>query len=64
MRAEARVRGYDGSSSHVAFYGQEIDDTAWRLTKMNTVMQGIDVDLGVRAATSLREDMHRNLKAD
>ena len=37
---------------------------AWRLTKMNTVLHGIEANLGPRPGSSLRWDMHPNLKAD
>lgn len=45
-------------------FGQELNQTTWRLSAMNCAIHGIRADLGGRWADSFHEDLHPDLRAD
>ncbi|MGW6508346.1 N-6 DNA methylase [Streptomyces niveus] len=47
-----------------AVFGQEINERAWRLARMNLAAHGFEYDLGARWADTLADDEHPDLKAD
>ncbi|MGW6310762.1 N-6 DNA methylase, partial [Streptomyces niveus] len=47
-----------------AFFGQEINERAWRLAGMNLAAHGFEYDLGTRWGDALADDEHPDLKAD
>jgi type I restriction enzyme M protein len=64
VQAERFVEAHGGRRNDIAVYGQELNDTTWRLAKMNLAIRGIDADLGPRWSDSFHEDLHPDLKAD
>jgi type I restriction enzyme M protein len=64
VQAERFVEAHGGRRNDLAVYGQESNDTTWRLAKMNLAIRGIEADLGARWADTLHEDLHVGLKAD
>ncbi len=64
VQAERFVEAHGGGRNDIAVYGQELNDTTWRLAKMNLAIRGIEADLGPRWGDSFHEDLHPDLKAD
>jgi type I restriction enzyme M protein len=64
VQAERFVEAHGGLRNDVAIYGQEINDTTWRLAKMNLAIRGIEADLGPRWADTFHQDLHPDRKAD
>ncbi len=46
----------------IAVYGQESNQTTWKLAKMNMAIRGIDADIAY--GDTLHNDKHKDLKAD
>ncbi|MEV8341446.1 type I restriction-modification system subunit M [Streptomyces niveus] len=53
-----------GPAAGTAVFGQEINERAWRLARMNLAAHGIEYDLGARWGDTLAYDEHPDLKAD
>ncbi|KMS72040.1 restriction endonuclease subunit M [Streptomyces viridochromogenes] len=64
VQAEKFVETHGGNRFNVSVYGQERNQTTWRLAKMNLAIHGIEVDLGEEPADSFRNDQHGDVKAD
>lgn len=64
VQAERFVEAHGGRRNDIAVYGQELNDTTWRLAKMNLAIRGIESDLGPRWGDTFHEDLHPDLKAD
>jgi type I restriction enzyme M protein len=64
VQSERFVEAHGGRRNDIAIYGQESNDTTWRMAKMNLAIRGIEADLGPRWADSFHEDLHPDLKAD
>jgi type I restriction enzyme M protein len=64
VQAERFVEAHGGRRNDIAVYGQELNDTTWRLAQMNLAIRGIETDLGPRWGDSFHEDLHPDLKAD
>jgi len=64
VQSEAFVEAHGGKRNDIAVYGQELNDTTWRLAKMNLAIRGIEADLGPRWADTFHDDLHPDLKAD
>jgi type I restriction enzyme M protein len=64
VQAEKFVEAHGGRRNDIAVYGQELNDTTWRLAKMNLAIRGIEADLGPRWGDTFHEDQHPDLKAD
>ncbi len=64
VQSERFVEAHGGRRNDIAVYGQESNDTTWRMAKMNLAIRGIEADLGPRWADSFHEDLHPDLKAD
>ena len=64
VQSERFVEVHGGKRNDIAVYGQESNDTTWRMAKMNLAIRGIEADLGPRWADSFHEDLHPDLKAD
>jgi len=58
------VEAHGGDRNDISDYGQELNDSTWRLAKMNLAIRGIEADLGPRWGDSFHEDLHPYLKAD
>jgi type I restriction enzyme M protein len=64
VQSEKFVEAHGGRIGDIAIYGQESNNTTWRLAKMNLAIRGIDSDLGTEHANSFHQDLHKDLKAD
>jgi len=64
VQSENFVESRGGGRNDIAVYGQELNDTTWRLAKMNLAIRGIESDLGPRWGDTFHEDVHPDLKAD
>jgi type I restriction enzyme M protein len=64
VQTERFIEAHGGQRNDIAVYGQELNDTTWRLANMNLAIRGIDADLGPRWGDSFHEDLHPDLKAD
>ncbi|HCJ66192.1 MAG TPA: N-6 DNA methylase [Elusimicrobia bacterium] len=64
VQSEKFVRAHGGRIGDVAIYGQESNQTTWRLCKMNLAIRGIDADIQWNNEGSFLNDAHRDLKAD
>ncbi|NCO10815.1 SAM-dependent DNA methyltransferase [Candidatus Saccharibacteria bacterium] len=60
--SEKFVEEHSGRLGDIAIYGQELNETTWRLGKMNMAIRGIDADL--RRGDTLHDDKFPDLKAD
>lgn len=60
--SEKFVEEHSGRVGDLAIYGQELNETTWRLGKMNMAIRGIDADL--RRGDTLHDDKFPDLKAD
>jgi type I restriction enzyme M protein len=64
IQSERFVEEHGGKRADLSVYGQELNDTTWRLAKMNLAIRGIEANLGPRWADTFHEDLHPDLKAD
>jgi type I restriction enzyme M protein len=64
VQSERFVEAHGGQRNDIAVYGQESNDTTWRLAKMNLAIRGIEADLGPRWGDTFHDDLHPDLKAD
>ncbi|MHB1526642.1 MAG: class I SAM-dependent DNA methyltransferase [Candidatus Dormibacteria bacterium] len=64
VQSERFVQAHGGRRNDIAVYGQESNDTTWRLAKMNLAIRGIEADLGPRWADTFHDDLHPDLRAD
>lgn len=62
VQSEKFVEEHSGKLGDIAIYGQELNETTWRLAKMNMAIRGIDAD--IRRGDSFHEDRFPDLKAD
>jgi type I restriction enzyme M protein len=64
VQSENFVEAHGGQRNDIAVYGEELNDTTWRLGKMNLAIRGIEADLGPRWGDTFHDDLHADLKAD
>lgn len=62
VQSEKFVEEHSGRIGDIAIYGQELNETTWRLAKMNMAIRGIDAD--IRRGDTFHEDRFPDLKAD
>ena len=60
--SEKFVKEHAGHTSDIAVYGQELNETTWRLAKMNMAIRGIDAN--IKRGDTLADDQLSSLKAD
>lgn len=60
---EAHAKGRK-ARGNISIYGQEMNDTTWRLAKMNMAIRGIGAKIEWNEKGSLLQDAHKDLKAD
>lgn len=60
--SEEFVREHQGRTGDIAIYGQELNETTWRLAKMNLAIRGIEAD--IRRGDTLRNDQLPDLRAE
>jgi type I restriction enzyme M protein len=65
VQSEKFVKKHQGLVNNISIYGQESNQTTWRLTKMNLAIRGIDSSQVVwNSEGSFLNDVHKDLKAD
>jgi type I restriction enzyme M protein len=64
VQSEKFVLAHGGRIGDIAIYGQEMNNTTWRLAKMNMAVRGIDADIRWNNEGSFHKDELKDLKAD
>jgi type I restriction enzyme M protein len=64
VQSEKFVEEHGGHVGDVSIYGQESNETTWRLAKMNLAIRCIEANLGAEHADTFHRDQHKDLKAD
>lgn len=64
VQSEKFVKAHGGRVGDISIYGQESNQTTWRLCKMNLAIRGIDADIQWNNEGSFLNDAHKDLKAD
>ena len=65
VQSEKFVAGHQGKVNDISIYGQESNQTTWRLCKMNLAIRGIDSSqVRWNNEGSFLNDAHKDLKAD
>ena len=62
VQSEKFVEAHKGKIGDIAVYGQESNQTTWKLAKMNMAIRGIDAK--IEFGDTLHNDKHKDLKAD
>jgi type I restriction enzyme M protein len=62
VQSEKFVKAHEGRIGDIAIYGQESNQTTWRLCVMNLAIRGIDAN--VQWGDAFLNDLHKDLKAD
>lgn len=62
VQSEKFIEEHQGKLGDIAIYGQESNQTTWRLAKMNMAIRGIDTD--IKYGDTLHDDQLKDLKAD
>lgn len=56
------LQSHGGDTDKISIYGQEINESTWRLCMMNLYLRGIDGN--IKLGDSIRDDLHKGLEAD
>ncbi len=65
VQSEKFIKEHQGRIDNISIYGQESNQTTWRLAKMNLAIRGIDASqLKWNTEGSFLNDAHKDLKAD
>src|SRR3990167_3453822 len=64
VQSEKFVEAHGGRVGDISIYGQESNQTTWRLAKMNLAIRGIDAKIAWNNEGSFLKDVHPDLKAD
>ncbi len=64
VQSEKFVGAHGGRIGDIAVYGQESNQTTWRLCKMNLAIRGIDANIAWNNEGSFLNDAHKDLKSD
>lgn len=62
VQSEKFIEAHGGRIDDIAVYGQESNQTTWRLCKMNLAIRGIDAN--IKWGDTFHNDQHKDLKAD
>lgn len=62
VQSEKFVESHGGKRTKLSIFGQESNQTTWRLCKINLAIRGIDAN--IQWGDSFHQDMHKDLKAD
>ncbi len=62
VQSERFIEAHGGKIGDVSVFGQESNQTTWRLCKMNMAIRGIDA--GIEWGNSFSDDQFKDLKAD
>ena len=64
VQSERFVEEHGGHSTDISIFGQESNNTTWRLSKMNLAIRGIEANIGWNAEGSFHRDAFQDLKTD
>jgi type I restriction enzyme M protein len=64
VQSERFVQSHGGKIRDISIYGQESNQTTWRLCKMNLAIRGIDAKIEWNSQGSFLNDAFKDLKAD
>ena len=65
VQSEKFIQEHQGKVNDISIYGQESNQTTWRLAKMNLAIRGIDASqVAWNNEGSFLNDAHKDLKAD
>jgi type I restriction enzyme M protein len=64
VQSEEFIRQHGGRIGDIAIYGQESNQTTWRLSKMNLAIRGIEANVAWNSQGSFHNDAFKDLKAD
>jgi type I restriction enzyme M protein len=64
VQSEKFVEAHGGRRTDLSIYGQESNQTTWRLAKMNLAIRGIEADIRWNSGGSFHSDAFKDLKAD
>jgi len=64
VQSEKFVQAHGGRIGDISIYGQESNQTTWRLCKMNLAIRGIDANIAWNNEGSFLNNAHKDLKAD
>ena len=64
VQSEKFVEAHGGRRIDLAIYGQESNQTTWRLCKMNLAIRGIEANIAWNSQGSFHNDAFKDLKAD
>ncbi len=64
VQSEKFVEHHGGRVGDISIFGQESNQTTWRLCKMNLAIRGIDANIQWNNEGSFLKDAHADLKAD
>src|SRR6202165_5917505 len=65
VKAHASGNGNGGrAKGDISIYGQQSNNTTWRLAKMNLAIRGIEANIVWNEQGSFHRDRHKDLKAD
>lgn len=62
VQSEKFVEAHGGRVGDISIYGQESNQTTWRLCMMNLAIRGIEAN--IQWADSFHKNLHKDLKAD
>jgi len=62
VQSEKFIEAHGGKIGDISVFGQESNQTTWRLCKMNLAIRGIDAN--IQWGDSFRDDQFKDLKAD
>jgi len=64
VQSEKFIESHGGKIGDISIYGQESNQTTWRLCKMNLAIRGIDSNIEWNSQGSFQNDAHKDLRAD
>ena len=64
VQSEKFIEAHGGRIGDISIYGQESNNTTWKLAAMNLALRGIEANLGKENADSFHRDLHPDLKVD
>lgn len=64
VQAEKLLTAHDEDPTNLSVYGQELNESTWRLAKMNLAIHGIDGNLGPRWGDTFALDLHQGVQMD
>jgi type I restriction enzyme M protein len=64
VQSERFVEEHEGRRTDISIFGQESNNTTWKLAKMNLAIRGVESNIAWNSEGSFHNDAHQDLKAD